>query len=183
MPGREDPWDVCVPALSCFSLTQSPSQGRHKDILHYLFLLQLLLPPTGTTVRPGQGPACFPPALHEHGHLQPNMMLAVPSRSSSRSPNHPAFPSAHPGMGQTLCRLGLSGGSQPQHTQVAPTHPTASQITPNCSPTPGWAQRASPGATPCQGTGCRLPPPSPGNRWGCRLYLELRTNTHQRYLK
>lgn len=49
-----------VPALPCFSLTQSPSQRMHKDILHYLCLLQLLPPPVGTSARPGQGPACSP---------------------------------------------------------------------------------------------------------------------------
>lgn len=71
-----------------------------------------------------------------------------------------------------------------QHTGVAPSSTHA----PRRSHTTALPRRdGAPGhyrvPVPCQGTGCRLPPPSPGSRWGCRLYLELRTNKHQRYLK
>lgn len=168
-----------VPAPPCFSLTQSPSQGRHKDTFPTVHACRSFSHQP-RAFRQGQDrdqlvPQC--PAWARSPAARPD------AGSSQQVPKPPCFPLHLPrDGGYTL----LTRGFQPQHHQVAPssTHPCRSipahiQPLSNTGPDPQGQHWVL-----CRGgIGCRLPPPSLGSRWGCQLYLELHTNKQQRYLK
>lgn len=150
-----------VPVPPCFSLTRSPSQGRHKDrssapcacwsFSHHPRALQpgqdrdQLVPPCPGWV---QSPA----ARCDAGSSQQELRQV---------PNPPRSPLQLPRDG--ACTL-LSGGFQPQHTQVAPssTHPHHSiprqpRSHPAALPHQAKPPRAARGAEGCWD---RLPAPS-----------------------
>lgn len=152
---------TCVPTPPCFSLTQSPSQGRHKD--------------TFPTVRACCGFSHQPRAFQQ-GQDRDQLVPPCPAweRSPAASPDAGSswqvpkprsFPLHLPrDGGYTL----LSRGFQPQHDQVAPssTHPCRSipdhtRLLSHTGPDPK-------GNTGCCAGGDRLPAPSslPGQPLG-----------------
>lgn len=138
--GHEPLWDSrpCTALLLPATEFLPGGGGAQGHVLHWLCLLQLLPPPMRSSARPGT--SLFPCVLGGHSHLQPDM---------TQVPNPLTFPSTCPRTGQMFCRLGVP-------VPAAPTHTTASQITPTCSPSPNQILRAAPGAV--LGTSFPLPP-------------------------
>lgn len=157
---HEHPWD----ARPCTALPQSPSlQGEEG----------------GTRTHPPLAvPAEASPTSQEQFSKARNQLVPLhpgwsqsPAARRDTGPKPPCFP-FHLPKGWGRCTPGAPSPSSTHTHHSMPDHTHLLSLT---KPDPK-------GSTGCH-TKDQLPPPSPGSRQGCRLYLELRTNKQQRYLK